>query len=165
VPKDTFLNLPEEKQEKIMRSSIHEFINNGFEKGNVGNIAKNSQVAKGSMYQYFDNKKELFLYTVQWGIGYLLKRFAVRLTPEDDINIFEFFYQNSKDIMVQMRQERELVIFIQNVFLGRYHTLTDESMAYVNKMSEDYILKLIAAGKLNGTIRNDMDDHILSLIL
>jgi AcrR family transcriptional regulator len=64
MPKETFFNLNEEKQEKIMRASISEFSRYGFEKGNIGSIAGSAGVAKGSMYQYFQNKRELFLYSV-----------------------------------------------------------------------------------------------------
>lgn len=42
-----------------MRAAIGEFLKHGFEKANVGDIAKNAGVAKGSMCQYFENKKEL----------------------------------------------------------------------------------------------------------
>ena len=42
MPKDTFFNLPMEKQEKVMRSAISEIIKYGFEKANVGNIAKSA---------------------------------------------------------------------------------------------------------------------------
>jgi len=166
MPKDTFLNLPFEKQEKVMRSSISEFLGHGFTKGNVGNIAKSAGVAKGSMYQYFENKREIFLYSVQWSIALLVKKYEKYMIIKDtDVDIFQFFYQNSKDMWLQMREERELVIFIQDVFLGKYNGLTDESMAYMMKVSDDYLLTLIKNGKNNGSIRNDIDDNILSLYI
>lgn len=165
MPKETFLKLPEDKRERVMRASISEFINHGFEKGNVGDIAKKAGVAKGSMYQYFENKKELFLYCVKWSMEFFLKKYAGKLIPDENMDIFQFFYQNSKDIMEQIKQERDIVIFIQDVFLGRYQNLTGESLAYMNRMSEEHVLKLIRAGKKNGTIRNDIDDYILILYL
>lgn len=167
MPKRTFHNLPPEKQEKIMRASISEFVKNGFEKGNVGEIAKNACVAKGSMYQYFEDKKELFLSTVQWCIHFLMLKYSDKLTaPADqEANIFGYLAKNAKDIMLQMREDRELVIFIQDVFLGKYQAYTDESMAYITKMSEEYILKLIQTGKQNGSIRSDIGDHILTLFI
>ena len=166
MPKDTFLNLPLEKQEKVMRSSISEFLKHGFSKGNVGNIAKSAGVAKGSMYQYFENKREIFLYSVQWSIGLLVKKYEKYMIIKDtEVDIFQFFYQNSKDMWLQMREERELVIFIQDVFLGKYNGLTDESMTYMIKVSDEYLLTLIKNGKNNGSIRNDIDDNILSLYI
>ncbi|WP_238881844.1 TetR/AcrR family transcriptional regulator [Clostridium sp. YIM B02551] len=166
MPKDTFLNLPFEKQEKIMRAAINEFISNGFEKGNIGTIAKNAGVAKGSMYQYFENKRELFMFSVKWSLEFLVKKYSSYMTlGNKEIDLFEFLYANAKDVWVQMREERELVIFIQDVFLGKYSGLTDESMEYMMKLSNEYLLKLIKDGQNNGSIRTDIDDNILTLFI
>jgi AcrR family transcriptional regulator len=166
MPKDTFLNLPLEKQEKVMRAAISEFLKHGFEKGNVADIAKNAEVAKGSIYQYFENKRELFLYAVRWSIELFANKYGKSIeTKSMDTDIFDFFYKNAKDIWLQMRDEREVVIFIQDVFLGKYKSLTDESMAYMIKVSDEYLLNLIKNGKNNGSIRKDIDDKILSLFI
>jgi AcrR family transcriptional regulator len=165
VPKDTFFNLAEEKQEKIMRSAVSEFLNHGFEKGNVGDIAKNAGVSKGSMYQYFENKKEIFLFCVRWATELILKKYdKYTIAKEKNINIFDFFYISSKEMWVQLREERELIIFIQDVFLGKY-SLKDESMGYIMKISDEYMLKLIQNGKNNGYIRKDIDDNLLSIFM
>jgi len=165
VPKETFLNLSEEKQEKVMRAAISEFTNHGFEKANIGIIAKSAGVAKGSIYQYFEHKKELFLYSVKWTVKLIMAKYSTDMASAADINIFDYMLQNSRDIWVQMRQERELIIFMQDVFLGKYRNLTDESMEYMLKVSDEYLLKQIQDGKRKGYIRKDIDDKILSLYL
>lgn len=166
MPKGTFFNLNEEKQEKIMRSAISEFLNYGFEKGNVGDIAKNSGIAKGSMYQYFDNKKEIFLFSVRWAMELLLKKYdKYIIVKEKNINIFDFFYDSSKEMWTQLKEEREIIIFVQDVFLGKYNSMKDESMSYIMKVSDEYVLKLIRDGKTNGYIRKDIDDNLLSIFM
>lgn len=165
MPKDTFLNLTIEKQEKVMRSAINEFIKDGYEKANVGDIAKNAGVAKGSIYQYFENKKEIFLYSISWSLDILMNKFNNLLTIEKDMDIFDYFYQTSKSSMMQIREERDISIFIQDVFLGKYSSLTDQSMSYLTKFSDEYILNIIRIGKENGSVRKDIDDHILNLFI
>lgn len=166
MPKETFINLNTEKQENIMRSAIKKFSKQGYEKANIGDIAKDAGVAKGSMYQYFENKKELFLYSLQWAMELLLKKYSKYMTaPDKNTNIFDFLYNSSRDIMIQMREERETVIFIQDVFLGKYRNLMDESMEYMLKVSDDYIYEFIRQGKENGFIRKDIDDKLLSLYI
>lgn len=166
MPKETFFNLHVDKQEKVMRSAINEIIKYGYEKANVGNIAKNAGIAKGSLYQYFENKRELFLFSMKWSMEFLVKKYDKYVTLKDkDMDIFEFFYKNSKESMIKMREERELVIFVQNVFLGKYSSITDESMEYMIKLSDEYLLNLIKDGKNNGSIRKDIDDKILSLFM
>lgn len=166
MPKETFFNLNEEKQESVMRAAINEFSKQGFERGNIGEIAKKAGVSKGSMYQYFENKKELFLFSVKWATELLLKKYTVY--PEafkKGINIFDYLYETSKTTVLQMREERELVIFIQDVFLGKYKSQMDESMKYMMKASNNYILRMIRHGKENGYIRKDIDDNFLSLFI
>lgn len=166
MPKETFLNLSEEKQELIMRAAIDEFMNRGYEKGNIGDIAKAAGVAKGSMYQYFENKKELFLYSVKWALELIMKKYnKVMLTDVKDINIFDYLYESSKETWQQMREEREVIIFIQDVFLGKYNNVKDETMNYMLKVMDDYTLRLIRDGKKNGYIRTDVDDNILAMFI
>ena len=164
MPKETFLNLGEEKQENIMRAAISKFSSLGYEKSNMGDISKTAGVAKGSMYQYFENKKELFLYSIQWCIDLLMKKYnKFIISPDKNINIFDYLYDSSKEIIVQMREEREAVIFIQEVFLGRYKNIMDESMDYILKATDQYVLNFINQGKKNGYIREDIDDKLLCL--
>jgi AcrR family transcriptional regulator len=166
MPKETFFNLNEEKQENVMRAAIDEFSKHGFEKGNVGDIAKNAGVAKGSMYQYFENKRELFLYSVKWSIEMLMKKYNKYMVfTEVQTNIFDYMYESSRAILIQMREEREIVIFIQDVFLGKYKGLMDESMEYMLKVSDEYVLQFIRQGKENGYIRKDIDDNLLCLFV
>jgi len=164
VPKETFFNLNEEKREKVVRSAISEFLKHGFEKANVGDIAKSAGVAKGSMYQYFENKKELFMYSVHWSLDLFVEKYSINSIPKDT-DIFDYFYQSSKPMLLQLREERELAVFIQDVFLGKYSSMTDESITVMMKVADEYVLKLILEGKKNGSIRKDIDDSILSLFL
>jgi AcrR family transcriptional regulator len=164
VPKDTFFNLSEEKQENVIRAAVSEFLKYGFEKGNIGNIAKSAGVAKGSMYQYYENKKELFIYSVHWTSNYFFKKFN-NYSILSGTDIFDYIFESSRQILQQIREEKELAIFIQDVFLGRYINMTDESINVMLKASDEYVLKLIQEGKKNGSIRKDMDDRILCLFL
>lgn len=166
MPKDTFFNLNEEKQENVMRTAIHEFSSQGFEKGNIGVIARNAGVAKGSMYQYFENKHELFLYCVKWAIELLMKKYSKHITvPKEETDIFDYLYESSKNTILQLREEREMAVFIQDVFLGKYKDQMDDSMKYMLEYTEQYTMELIRQGKKSGSIRNDIDDKLLCLFI
>ncbi len=166
MPKDTFFNLEEEKKEKVMRAAINEFLLHGYENGNIGTVAKNAGVAKGSMYQYFESKKELFLFCVKWSTELMIRKYGKHLTrSERHINVFEYMYENSKEMWTQLKEERELVIFLQNVFLGKYSSVKDESMEFMIRMIDQQVLKMIREGKENGYIRKDIDDSILAIFM
>lgn len=164
MPKETFFNLGGEKQEKVIRSAIGEFMKHGFEKASVGNIARNAGVAKGSMYQYFENKKELFIYSVHWSIGIFINKNSKEMI-DGKVSIFDYFYQSSGMILQQIREERDLAVFMQDVFLGRYHDLVDESIKAMLDATDDMLMALIREGKKNGSIRKDIDDKTISLFM
>jgi len=62
MPLSTFNNLDPSKQEKITSVTIKEFAKYGYKNTTVSSIAKKAKVSKGSIYQYFKNKEELYIY-------------------------------------------------------------------------------------------------------
>lgn len=60
----TFLNLPPEKRERIINSAIDEFGEWPYEKTNINRIIRNAGIPKGSFYQYFDDKDDLYTYCI-----------------------------------------------------------------------------------------------------
>jgi len=61
-PRKTFQNLTKEKQERITRIAVEEFGNKGFEGASINAMVERLKIAKGSIFQYFGDKKGLFLF-------------------------------------------------------------------------------------------------------
>ncbi len=64
MPKETFFNLPSEKRAMIEEVAIDEFAEYGFDKASINRMIDKCGIAKGSFYQYFNNKKDVFLHTM-----------------------------------------------------------------------------------------------------
>ncbi|MGF7059645.1 TetR/AcrR family transcriptional regulator [Brassicibacter mesophilus] len=62
MPKDTFFNLPEEKRSRIVNSAILEFSKVHYKKVTIDSIVNGAEIPKGSFYQYFKNKDDLYTY-------------------------------------------------------------------------------------------------------
>lgn len=62
MPKQTFHNLPEEKRRNIIHAAIEEFAGYGLENASTNRIVANSGISKGSFYQYFDDKQDVFMH-------------------------------------------------------------------------------------------------------
>lgn len=60
----TFLNLPEEKRERILNSAVDEFVRLPYERTSINRIVENAGIPKGSFYQYFDSKDDLYGYCI-----------------------------------------------------------------------------------------------------
>ena len=59
MPKETFLKLPEEKKQKIIKAAKKEFERVPIEEVSIKNIVENAEIARGSFYQYFESKEDL----------------------------------------------------------------------------------------------------------
>ena len=59
MPKETFVKLPEEKKDKIIKAAKKEFARVPFEQTSIKNIVEDADIARGSFYQYFESKADL----------------------------------------------------------------------------------------------------------
>ena len=64
MPKETFYRLPGEKRKRIMAAAERDFLENSFEAASINRIIKEAAIPRGSFYQYFEDKKDIFLYIV-----------------------------------------------------------------------------------------------------
>jgi AcrR family transcriptional regulator len=64
VPKPTFANLPAAKRQVII--AIDEFATHSYAVASVSRIVERAGIAKGSLYQYFENKQDLFLFLLDY---------------------------------------------------------------------------------------------------
>ena len=62
MPKQTFFNLPQEKRGVIEQAALDEFAEHGYDNSNINRIVTLSKIAKGSFYQYFEDKKDLYFH-------------------------------------------------------------------------------------------------------
>jgi len=164
MPKETFLNLKKEKQERILRCAISEFREHGFSGANVGTIAFKADVAKGSIYQYFHDKNELFTYCLKWALSYLMDKVNTEVSATAS-DMFEFFSSDINAGVRLVRQERDLAFFAQDVFLGKFKAMPDDSTTEMMKVADEYTLKMIRAEQARGKIRNDIDEEILKIFI
>jgi AcrR family transcriptional regulator len=162
LPKRTFNRLDDDKKERVMRAAIEEFQARGFESAKIEVIAQNAGVAKGSIYQYFDDKKELFLYSVTWALEYFME-IIDRQTPLKDMDVYDYFLSGSRERFELLKREPLLVAFSMDIFSGKFGSLAQEANRELYRIGEEYELRLIRNGKKRGTIRDDLDDKTLLL--
>lgn len=58
--KQTFYNLPETKRERIYQAIKTEFDRVPLDKISINSIIKEANISRGSFYQYFDDKGDLY---------------------------------------------------------------------------------------------------------
>lgn len=63
--KQTFYNLAPEKKERIKDAIIKEIDGKTYDEISINQIVKNAEISRGSFYQYFDDKWDIFYVVLQ----------------------------------------------------------------------------------------------------
>lgn len=79
MPKDTFFRLPEEKKKRIMEAADREFFSRSYAEASINRIIKDAEIPRGSFYQYFEDKKDLFLYAISEQVKVIVSMFEKEL--------------------------------------------------------------------------------------
>jgi len=105
--------LKESTREKLMESAIHEFSVHGFEGANVDTISINAGFGKGTIYNYFNTKLDIFLSVIEESIDNLVETIQESIgeinSPEEKLRQaiktdVEYIVKNSNLIMTIFRE-------------------------------------------------------------
>jgi len=81
-----FSSLEFEKRQRIINAALKEFARNGYEKASTNVIAKEAEISKGSLFNYFSSKKELYLFLFD-----CVTEIINKIYDEVDLNETDFF--------------------------------------------------------------------------
>ncbi|QHT47822.1 TetR/AcrR family transcriptional regulator [Bacillus sp. SB49] len=152
MPKQTFFNLPEEKQEALMKAARAEFSRAPLHDSSISNIIKGCGVSRGSFYQYFEDKEDVFFYLLK---QHSKERQALFISylQQTEGNIFEamtnLFHQTLDEF-----EEEENRLFFKHVFLNMNHKVQN---TFTNGETRDRFLTYL------NDIRQYIDESLLDV--
>jgi len=164
MPKQTFLNLPEEKRQTITNAAIDEFAAFGFEASSINRIVANSGISKGSFYQYFEDKMDVFRYLMDMLANEKIEFFKDRHPPSTNLDTFGYFHWMIKTGMEFSSARPRLVQAISRVLLveGLYY---GKNFAEYHKMTTDALAAMIEQAIKNGEVDPSVDVELAVMIM
>ena len=100
MPSTQFLNLPEEKQQRIVCASLGEFAAHGYDMASTNRIVQRAGISKGVLFKYFVDKEALFLYVC----GVCTQSYIETIPRETADDLFEFIRRTTMHKMRFMRE-------------------------------------------------------------
>ncbi|HEU4325318.1 MAG TPA: TetR/AcrR family transcriptional regulator [Roseiflexaceae bacterium] len=101
MPKPTFENLPTAKRQAIIDLALEEFAERPYAVASISRIVERAGIAKGSIYQYFEHKQDLFLFLLDYAAGTQLRLLGELTPPGPDTGFFELLrWQMSASVRV-----------------------------------------------------------------
>lgn len=83
MPTQTFFSLNQDKQTHIYDAALRVFTRTPYEKVSIQNILDEADIPRGSFYQYFTDKEDLYLYLCQE-----VDRKSIHITYRDNMDFF-----------------------------------------------------------------------------
>jgi len=158
MPKQTFFNLSEDKKEKIIAAARKEFSRVPLYEASISNIIKYADIPRGSYYQYFDNKEDIFFLVLKdfANINEIKFKGFLKGSKGDLIEAFILLYE----YLLQSFKFEENENFFRNTFLNMSHRMGQTLTPELKKENKDKKLKevieLIDISKLNIRVIDDV---------
>jgi len=130
------LEKKQEKRKRIAKSTCNLFLEKGYVKITISEIAKVAGIGKGTIYEYFSNKEDIIfelMACLQEEYDEILKeKLAQNITTKEKlISLFDIFLSTDEKVQTQRKIYKEfLSIYINNK--------TDAMDTYNTKMMEKY---------------------------
>lgn len=164
LPKDTFFNLPEEKKKKIIDAAIDEFSKYSFHKARITAIADKAGIAKGSFYQYFEDKKDLYKYLMELLVEKKLSYINQdMMTNKDKYGFFQLLREVYLSGIRFAKENPRLLLM--GTMLAADKDLLQEIYGEHQDKSADFFQQLLEYGKEKGEIDPAIDLSLVSNML
>ena len=156
MPNKTFFNLSDEKRCRIVDAALQEFAAHSFNEASINRIIKDAEIPKGSFYQYFKNKEDLYLYF----LDEVSKEFTDPLLLEKemypDANFFEVIQHTNREVLKLKNIKPEYIEARMRMELDN-----NEFIRNIRKKSTEKYIKIIERDKERGIIKPDADAEII----
>jgi AcrR family transcriptional regulator len=165
MPKQTFFNLSDSKQQRIIDAALEEFGSHVYLKTSINRIIKKADISKGSFYQYFSNKKDLYKYILDQVTDAKMKFLGEKLQNYQQLEFFELL-RNLFIAGIQFKKEYPLYSEIGNRILNSNNqSLKEEIYAESKPKSNEFFEQLLNEAAQEGEIDPNIDINFTAFLL
>jgi len=164
MPNQTFFNLPIEKHDRIMEATIKELGLHTYEHVNLSNIVRDSGIPRGSFYQYFNNKDDLYQYFITHIGKKKIEHWGDLYSKELDIPFLDRFYEICIQGFTFAKDNPELMRAGKKIMDSDYfknNELTKNALKTANNLFSSFII----IDQNLGRIRKDANPSIIASLL
>jgi AcrR family transcriptional regulator len=164
MPKDIFFNLPNEKREKILDLAITEFSKYPYDVASISNIIRDAGISKGSFYNYFEDKKDLYKYLVELTSEEKRNSLSELPAPESNAQLFDYLrWQLLSAVYFEIKKPRLAKI----AFRAFIEEIPFPEMAgeLRRRGTTQFFKQLITQGLLHGDVAPGVDPDMAAFVL
>ncbi|MCG8699037.1 MAG: TetR/AcrR family transcriptional regulator [Bacteroidales bacterium] len=164
MPKDTFINLKEDKKQRLKEAFLKEFTMNAYDDASITTVVKKLGIAKGSIYQYFNDKLDLYMYLIN-ECSLVKMKYIQQLDRKNFTDFWEYFrrmYECGYQFDIENPLESHFLHrLVQNINSPSVKSLYDEMM----KQSAEAFNKMVEHEVNLELFRNDIPIKVMGFML
>jgi AcrR family transcriptional regulator len=165
MPKKTFFNLPENKRDKIIQSAMKEFSEKPFKKVTVDSLVERAEIPKGSFYQYFSNKEDIYRHLYNLILMEKKKELKSMMKFLKNVQFSDFMRQMFLKGIEFDLQKKELNDLREQFFLKTSQELREEILNDMIKHSNEIFKEILKYYVDVGELKNNLDISLTANIL
>lgn len=164
MPTPTFFNLPEEKKNLIIEAAVNEFFEKGYEKMSIAKMITKAKIPRGSFYQYFEDKQDLYTFIIINIIGNK-KHLNLDNRNIDEMNFLDLIKQLFISGINFYKQEPKLAVIATDFLNIKDDVLKKNIIGDSQKLSYEFFRNLIETRKSKEEITMDVDTDTLIYLI
>jgi AcrR family transcriptional regulator len=165
LPRDTFFNLEEEKQERIIDVAISEFEIKTYQNVSVNTIVRKAHISKGSFYQYFEDKKDLYQFLIDKMVQEKLKYITEAMSNPLNHGFFELMRDTYRSGLEFAKDNPRYLNIGNMLFADNTSPLYQEIVKNNVHRSRQIYEKLMMIGIERGEVKSDIDIPMMAHII
>lgn len=165
MPKDTFYNLPKSKKDRIEEAAIQEFKEYSFDASSINRIVENSGISKGSFYQYFEDKKDLYKHIMSLIVEKKLEYMSPTMINPFDYDFFTLLKEIYKSGLSFAKDNPDLLEIGNKLLADKSNPIFDEIILDNKDKSDRVFEQLLNNAVKRGEIRKGLDLEMISYLI
>lgn len=142
-----------DKYHRILEAAVKIFSRHGFHQTTIAQIAREADVADGTIYLYFKNKDDILVQFFNYKTKQVFSRFQEGVDQAD--TAVEKLRILIRCHLEEFQRDRDMALLYQ-VETRRHNPLVEEQVREMAKTYLDMLAQLIEQGQQEGTIRSDL---------
>lgn len=152
-----------DRRTEILQAAVKIFSKQGFHKAKIDDIAQMAGIAKGTVYQYFSSKQELFQEMIKYSVERYQKMVSKVVHSKDDVRgkIYTLAIKHGEFIKEHIELGEVVPSYSNELYKKEMRLWITEQQKRIIELLEE----MIEDGVAKGEIRKDVDKEIAVLAI
>lgn len=123
MPKKAFFSIAQQKQDRILNCALDEFSGSDFHSASINRIVQSAGIPRGSFYQYFEDKEDLYFYLLETILEKEHTSFFAKNHTESTSPNLLLYHQIMFSFNLSMLNNPRYQAFFRNLFISMDYSL------------------------------------------